>query len=73
MSIDPLVDLYMPFIQFNMEVFPAPLGPIIANKEFSSMSKDTSFNACTPPNLRFTFLNEITLLKTTTFSYAYSA
>ena len=62
MRIDPLVGLYIPFIQFKIEVLPAPLGPIIAKSEFSLISNDTFFNACTPPNLKLISLKEITTL-----------
>ena len=66
-------DRYIPLIQLNAEVLPAPFGPIIANKEPSSISKEISSKAWTPPKLRLTSLNEITELKIATFFFFYSA
>ena len=43
-SMDPFVGLYIPFIQFNIDVLPAPFGPIIANREFSWISNEIFFN-----------------------------
>src|ERR1700716_2972653 len=38
-------------------VFPAPLGPIKPKMVPSSISRDTSSTACTPPKLRLTLVS----------------
>jgi len=51
---------------------PAPLGPIIAKRDFSLMSNETSVKALTPPKLRFTLLKLINEFMRATFFYVCS-
>jgi len=59
----------MPLMQLNIDVFPAPFGPMIAYSSPGSMLKLTEFNAVMPPNFKVTFLKLSTLLKKATFSF----
>ena len=68
----PVVGLYMPLIQLNIEVLPAPFGPIIEYSFFGLTSKLMSFNAVIPPNFNVTFSNFKDSM-TTTFSFSCNA
>ena len=48
---DPLCGRYTAFRQLNIDVLPAPLGPMTANSSPGRTSKLTSRSATTPPNV----------------------
>ena len=49
-SIAPLVGVYIPVMQLNAVVFPAPFGPIIATISFLLTSRYKESIALSPPN-----------------------
>jgi hypothetical protein len=50
----------MPLMQFSIELFPAPFGPIIALISCFNTEKELSVIAFTPPKLREMFLTSKT-------------
>src|SRR5438876_4057640 len=53
----PACDGIYPVTRFTSVVLPAPLGPIKPKMVPSSISRDTSSTACTPPNDRLTLVS----------------
>jgi hypothetical protein len=48
-AISPFWGVYTPLITFSMELFPAPLGPMMARISCSLTSNEISVSAFTPP------------------------
>jgi hypothetical protein len=64
----PSWGLYTPFKQLNVDVFPAPFGPMTANSSPASIVNDMSVSAWTPLNDKLTASNSSSGAVTTTTS-----